>query len=88
MRDDRVDAGLNATLDKGFVMFKILFAIFVPGLTTSGVEVITKLDCSAPGTTILYLQPLLAPAVKHHTTIKLAPLPKLIKVYYPGFKVP
>jgi len=53
MRDDRVDAGLNATLDKGFVMFMILFAIFVPGLTTSGVEVITKLDCSPPGTTIL-----------------------------------
>jgi hypothetical protein len=50
MRDDRVDAGLNATLDKGFVMFKILFAIFVPGLTTSGVEVIIKLDRSASGT--------------------------------------
>jgi hypothetical protein len=31
-------------------MFKILFAIFVPGLTTSGVEVIIKLDCSASGT--------------------------------------
>jgi hypothetical protein len=28
------------------------------------------------------------PTVKHHTTIKLAPLPKLIKVYYLGFKVP
>jgi len=42
MRDDRVDGGLNETLDKGFVMFKILFAIFVPGLTTSGVKVIIK----------------------------------------------
>lgn len=40
MRDDRVDAGLNT----GSVMFKILFAIFVPGPTTSGIEVITKLD--------------------------------------------
>jgi hypothetical protein len=47
MRDDRVDAGLNATLDTGPAMFKILFAIFVPGLTTPlvpGIKVITKLD--------------------------------------------
>jgi len=44
MRDDRADVGLNAALDKGFVMFKILFAILVPGLTTPCVEVITKLD--------------------------------------------
>ena len=28
MRDDRVDACLNATLDTGSIMFKILFAIF------------------------------------------------------------
>jgi hypothetical protein len=27
MRDDRVDAGLNATLDTGSVMFKILFCL-------------------------------------------------------------
>jgi hypothetical protein len=32
IRDDRIDAGLNATLDTGSVMFKILFKIFVPGL--------------------------------------------------------
>lgn len=38
MRDDKVDAGLNV------VMFKILFAIFVPGPTTPGIKVITKLD--------------------------------------------
>ena len=44
MQDDRVDASLNATLDTGSVMFKILFAIFVPGPTTPGIEVITKLD--------------------------------------------
>ncbi len=44
MRDDRVDAGLNATLDIGSVMFKILFAIFMPGPTTPGIEIITKLD--------------------------------------------
>ena len=44
MRDDRFDAGLNATLDTGSVMFKILFAIFVPGLTTPGIKLITKLD--------------------------------------------
>ena len=44
MRDDRFDAGLNATLDTRSVMFKILFAIFVPGLTTLSIEVITKLD--------------------------------------------
>jgi hypothetical protein len=49
-RDDRVDAGLNATLD--------LVTNFVPGLTTPGIEVITKLDVAhqAPQ----YLQPLLA----------------------------
>jgi hypothetical protein len=37
-------------------MFKILFAIFVPGPTTPGIEVITKLDVAhqAPQ----YLQPL------------------------------
>ena len=44
MRDDRVDASLNATLDSGSAMFKILFAIFVPGPTTPGIKVITKLD--------------------------------------------
>jgi hypothetical protein len=44
MRDDRVDTGLNATLDIGSVTIKILFAIFVPGLTTLGIKVITKLD--------------------------------------------
>ena len=43
MRNDRVDAGLNATLDTGSVMFKILFAIFVPEPTPS-IEVITKPD--------------------------------------------
>jgi hypothetical protein len=50
MRDDRVDAGLNATLDTGSVMF----AIF----GTPGIKVITKLDVAhqAPQ----YLQPLLA----------------------------
>ena len=39
-------------------MFQILFAIFVPGPTTPGIEVITKLDVAhkAPQ----YLQPLLA----------------------------
>jgi hypothetical protein len=55
MRDNRVDAGLNATLDTGSVMFKILFAIFVPGPTTPGIEVITKLDVAHQ-----CLQPLLA----------------------------
>jgi hypothetical protein len=35
-----VDAGLNA----GSVLLKILFTIFVPGPTTPGIEVITKLD--------------------------------------------
>jgi hypothetical protein len=44
MRDDRVDTGLNAILDTGSVMFKILFAIFVPGPSTPGIKVITKLD--------------------------------------------
>jgi hypothetical protein len=39
MRDDRVDAGLNATLDIGSVMFKISFAIFVPVPTTPGIKV-------------------------------------------------
>jgi hypothetical protein len=51
MRDDRVDSGLNATLDTGSVIFKILFAIFVPGPTTPlvpGIEVITKLDVAHP----------------------------------------
>jgi hypothetical protein len=49
-----VDAGLNATLDTGSVMFKILFAIFVPGPTTPGIEVITKLDVAhqAPPATV------------------------------------
>ena len=39
-------------------MFQILFAIFVPGPTTPGIEVITKLDVAheAPQ----HLQPLLA----------------------------
>ena len=44
MRDGRVDAGLDATLDTGSVMSKILFAIFVPGPTTPGTEDITRLD--------------------------------------------
>jgi hypothetical protein len=58
MRDNRVDAGLNATLDTRFAMFKILFAIFVPGPTMPAIKVITKLDVAhqAPQ----YLQPLLA----------------------------
>jgi hypothetical protein len=38
---DRFDAGFNANMDTGSVMFKIMFA---PGLTTPGIEVITKLD--------------------------------------------
>jgi hypothetical protein len=58
MRDDRFDAGLNATLDIGPLMFKILFAIFVPGPTTPGIEVITKLDVAHQASQ--YLQPLLA----------------------------
>jgi hypothetical protein len=33
-RDDRFDAGLNT----GSATFGILFAIFVPGLTTSGIK--------------------------------------------------
>jgi hypothetical protein len=43
MQDDRFDAGLNATLDTGFVMFMfmILFTIFVPA---PGIRVITKQD--------------------------------------------
>ena len=44
MQDDRFNAGLNANLDTGSVMFKISFAIFVPRTTTLGIEVITKLD--------------------------------------------
>jgi hypothetical protein len=44
MQDNRVFAGLNATLDIRSVKFKILFAIFVPGPTTSGIKVIAKLD--------------------------------------------
>jgi hypothetical protein len=44
MQDHMADAGLNATLDTGSVMFKILFAIFVPEPTTPGIEIITKLD--------------------------------------------
>ncbi len=49
---------IGSTLDTGSVMFKILFAIFVPGPTTPGIKVITKLDVAhqAPQ----YLQPLLA----------------------------
>jgi len=35
---------LNANLDTRFVIFKILFAIFVPRTTTLGIKVITKLD--------------------------------------------
>jgi hypothetical protein len=31
---------------------KILFAVFVPGLTMSDIEVITKLDVSTLGTTV------------------------------------
>ena len=44
MRDDKVDTGLNTTLDTESVIFNILFAIFVPRPTTPGIEVITKLD--------------------------------------------
>ena len=44
MRDNRVNAGLNATLDIGFIMFKILFTIFVPRLTMLGIKFITKLE--------------------------------------------
>jgi hypothetical protein len=44
MRDDRFKAGLNATLNIGSGMFKILFAIFVPRLTTPDIKVITKLN--------------------------------------------
>jgi hypothetical protein len=56
MQDNRVDADLNATLDTGSVMFKILVAILVPRPTTPGIKVITKLDVAhqAPQ----YLQPL------------------------------
>jgi hypothetical protein len=36
MRDDRVDASLNATLDTGSVRVKILFTILVPGPTAAG----------------------------------------------------
>jgi len=57
MQDDRFDAGLNATWDTGSIMFKILFAIFVPRPTTPGIEVITKLDVAHQA--VLYLQPLL-----------------------------
>ena len=32
------------TLDIGFVIFKILFVIFMPRITTLGIEVIIKLD--------------------------------------------
>ena len=49
MRDDRVDASLNTTLD--------MFAIFVPGPTTPGIKVITKLDIAhqvPPATVDLY----------------------------------
>jgi hypothetical protein len=42
MRDDRVDAGLNATLDTGLLCSRFCFAIFVS--TTPGIEVIPKLD--------------------------------------------
>jgi hypothetical protein len=52
MRDDRFDAGLNATLDTGSVLFKILFAILVPGPTTPGIEVITKLDVAHQAPTV------------------------------------
>ena len=34
MRDDRVDASLNATWDTGSGMFKMSVAIFVPRLTS------------------------------------------------------
>jgi hypothetical protein len=46
MRDNRFDAGLNANLDKVIrsVIFKTLFAIFVPGPSSPGIKVITKLD--------------------------------------------
>ncbi len=47
MRDDRFDAGLNATLDTGSVMFMMLFAIFVPA---PGIEIITKQDVAHQGT--------------------------------------
>lgn len=55
MRDGRVDAGLNASLDISSVMFKILLAIFV---LERGIDVITKLDVShqaqPPATVGLY----------------------------------
>lgn len=57
MRDDRVDASLNATLNTRSVMFKILFPIFVPGPTTLSIEIITKLDVAhqgPPATVSLY----------------------------------
>jgi hypothetical protein len=44
MRDDRFDAGLNANLDIGFVIFKISFVILVPKTATPGIKVITKLN--------------------------------------------
>ena len=52
MRDNRFDAGLNATLDTGS---QDLFAIFVPGPTSPGTQVITNL-----GVARKCLQPLLA----------------------------
>jgi hypothetical protein len=42
MRDDKVDFECDFWTQG--LMFKIVFAIFVPGPTTPGVEVITKLD--------------------------------------------
>jgi hypothetical protein len=56
MRDNRFDAGLNANLDTGSVMFKISFATSC--LEQPGNKVITKLDVAHQ--TPQYLQPLLA----------------------------
>ena len=56
-RDDRVDAGLNAGSVLLKILFKILFAIFVPEPTTPGIKVITKLDIAhqvPPATVDLY----------------------------------
>jgi hypothetical protein len=58
MRDDRVDAGLNATLDTGSV--KILFAIFVPGPTTPASKSLLSRMWRTATPAPQYLQPPLA----------------------------
>ena len=57
MRDDKVDASLNATLDTGFVMFKILFTISCLDQLRQAL-VNTKLDVAHQA--LQYLQPQLA----------------------------